>query len=65
MNRQELDDLIDGAPEPTMAQILALPDPDLLTTTTLEDPPGAGRYYSARTVIALLEAVAVRRNAPG
>ena len=34
----------------------ALPDPDLLTPSTLDGPLDGGRYYSASTVLKLLVA---------
>lgn len=38
-----------------MAALLALPDPDLITPSTLDSPLDGGRYYSARTVLKLLK----------
>jgi len=37
-----------------MAKILALPDPEMIGASKLDDPIGADRFYSARTVVKLL-----------
>lgn len=37
-----------------LAHVARLPDPDLMTATTLSDDPLAGIYYSAATVLRLL-----------
>lgn len=39
-----------------MAAMAALPDPDLLTPSTLDDPLDGGQYYSASTLLKLLAA---------
>jgi hypothetical protein len=36
--------------------LLALPDAEMRTETKIDDPIGAGSYYSARTVVRLLAA---------
>lgn len=35
--------------------LLALPEPDLLTESKIDDPIGAGTYYRADTVVRLLQ----------
>jgi hypothetical protein len=37
-----------------LAALAALPDPDMLTATKIDDPLGAGVYYRADTVVRIL-----------
>ena len=40
--------------EQMLAAVLALPDVEMLTASKIDDPIGADRFYSARTVVALI-----------